>query len=361
MAKKIKTTTKSTNLFKNLSRNQKFIVITAIAIVGVFAIRLISAQSAKQNLSLNLPTASVALSLGEEKPMSITKDEAGNTIHESRGKSINVTTSGTIYCTPEDEGDIKVVQLSQEEVQKIISDVKSKNPASGATNANNIRTSVGNSKQLMLSNNGSTEVLVSEDSQSSEGLKQAEQILNAVCDTANQTVSDELVPEFTPQKDSKPTSSVGGRVSFIPKASAGGGSSGEAIEHDQINKINNERRARGLSTLGRSECLTVAARKWTNHMAKTNVLSHSSLIGPVENNCGTGWYKKIGENIGYGGDSASIFHAYMNSPSHRENILRPEYQRVGVGAMTYKHPSNPWVLVWTTQLFAQCKGACANK
>lgn len=73
MAKKIKTTTKSTNLFKNLSRNQKFIVITAIAIVGVFAIRLISAQSAKQNLSLNLPTASLALSLGEEKPMSIAR------------------------------------------------------------------------------------------------------------------------------------------------------------------------------------------------------------------------------------------------------------------------------------------------
>ncbi len=358
MAKKSKTTKKS-NYFTTLSRTQKFIVIAVVAIVGLATLRFLSAQSAKQSLNLNLPTEKVALSISDEKPMAVSRDESGKLVYESRGKSVDVTASGTVYCTPEGNGEVTAAQITQEEVDKILTDVKSKNPEATAADASDIKTSVGNNKQLILADDGSTDVLVGD--QNNEALKQAEQILEAVCDRTNQTVPAEAVPVMTPDDSNKPTSTLNSRFSVIPKASAAGGTTGQAIEQDQINRINNERRARGLPILGRSECLTIAARKWTNYMATTNVLSHSNLVGPVENNCGANWWQRIGENVGYGGDSATIFNAYMNSKGHRENILRPEYQRVGVGAMTYKHPANPWVLVWTTQLFAQCKGACANK
>lgn len=51
---------------------------------------------------------------------------------------------------------------------------------------------------------------------------------------------------------------------------------------------------------------------------------------------GFGWW---GENIAYGyGSQASVFNAWMNSPGHRANILRPQFTYMGLGFA----PGNWW-------------------
>ena len=41
----------------------------------------------------------------------------------------------------------------------------------------------------------------------------------------------------------------------------------------------------------------------------------------------------LGENVGMGGDVASLDDAFMNSPHHRENILDPAFNQVGIGVI----------------------------
>ena len=132
------------------------------------------------------------------------------------------------------------------------------------------------------------------------------------------------------------------------------------VEADQIARINGARASSGLVQLGTSQCLTTAARTWSRAMALFNNLAHSSLQQLVEQQCGSGWWSKLGENVGRGNTSADTFQAYMNSPGHRANILDPAYQRIGVGANYYTYSNGARVL-WTTQTFAACIGSCANK
>jgi uncharacterized protein YkwD len=119
--------------------------------------------------------------------------------------------------------------------------------------------------------------------------------------------------------------------------------------------------------------MNLAARNWSIRMAAFDTFKHSALSSTVEEECGTGWWAKLGENIGKTGNGTSgdvivttatseqMFAAFMNSPGHRANILDPAYQRMGVGAVTYLNPKYPYKILWVTQLFVRCQGSCANK
>jgi hypothetical protein len=61
-------------------------------------------------------------------------------------------------------------------------------------------------------------------------------------------------------------------------------------------------------------------------MAKSGQLAHTTNLGSKV----SGW-KRLGENVGRGPNLRDIETAFMASPSHRENILDPDFSQFGVG------------------------------
>jgi uncharacterized protein YkwD len=45
-------------------------------------------------------------------------------------------------------------------------------------------------------------------------------------------------------------------------------------------------------------------------------------------------YTRAGENLAYAHSVAVAHRGLMDSPGHRENILRPEFTRVGIGVVS---------------------------
>lgn len=110
---------------------------------------------------------------------------------------------------------------------------------------------------------------------------------------------------------------------------AAGADSG--TEADFLAHINSSRSANGLAPLSVDGGLRSHARNHTQDMMDANQIFHSSSA-ELRAAGGTGW-TKIGENVGRGGSVNSLHTAFMNSPSHRANILG-EYNYVGIGTGT---------------------------
>jgi uncharacterized protein YkwD len=94
---------------------------------------------------------------------------------------------------------------------------------------------------------------------------------------------------------------------------------------------NADRAANGLAPLSWNGTLGGIAQNWANWMAQNLSLSHQNLGGIIG---GTGFHT-MGENILVGPASMSagaMESAWMNSPGHRANILKPEFTAAGVGA-----------------------------
>lgn len=133
-----------------------------------------------------------------------------------------------------------------------------------------------------------------------------------------------------------------------------------AIEQAIFALTNQERQAQGLPALQWDSRLASIARAHSQDMATNDYMSHTNLRGQdptaravaagydVRRSLGGGWTTSgIGENIGMMPTGNVVGHGYvnndpesvaramvqawMNSPGHRENILRTQYARIGVG------------------------------
>lgn len=106
--------------------------------------------------------------------------------------------------------------------------------------------------------------------------------------------------------------------------------------------LNVERRAQGLRRLRYNRQLTRAARRHSRAMIQRGFFAHvapsgSTLLSRIKS---AGYLRRartfsVGENLGWGGGYLStpleMHRAWMRSPGHRENLLRPYYRQVGVG------------------------------
>ncbi len=98
---------------------------------------------------------------------------------------------------------------------------------------------------------------------------------------------------------------------------------------------NNDRTANGLTTLTLDSDLAAAAQLKANDMAANGYFAHVSPTGK------TPWYwlGKVGYQYTYAGenlavnfdDSKAVEDAWMASPTHHANIVKPQYTRVGYG------------------------------
>jgi len=104
-----------------------------------------------------------------------------------------------------------------------------------------------------------------------------------------------------------------------------------------INFVNQSRQAEGLQPLIRSEKLDQAAMLKAQDMINNDYFSHQSPQGitPWYWFLKTGYdYKYAGENLAIGFlNSNEVFDAWYNSPSHKENILNPNYKEIGIAVL----------------------------
>ncbi len=122
------------------------------------------------------------------------------------------------------------------------------------------------------------------------------------------------------------------------KATAAGANL-NGLEAEILKLINKVRADHGLSQLQIVQSLTDIARTRCSDMVSRGYFSHYTPEGTtffnIMRNAGIGW-ANAGENLGnatpasYGSPSAFI-NAWMNSASHRDNMLRGHYRLIGVG------------------------------
>lgn len=111
-------------------------------------------------------------------------------------------------------------------------------------------------------------------------------------------------------------------------ASAASPAAADGSEEATLYSLINEARAeQGLDPLSIDITLIVAARQHASAMAEQGDLFHSS---PGELAATTSDWELIGENVGRGPTVESILEVFLESESHRGNVLG-EFDRVGVG------------------------------
>ena len=110
-------------------------------------------------------------------------------------------------------------------------------------------------------------------------------------------------------------------------------------EREMFRALNAERRERGLEPLAWCETCALVARGHSKNMYHGGYFSHEDLEGndPFDRMVNAGIsFAAAGENLALAPTVQEAHRGLMESPDHRENILRPEFEQVGIG--TYEGP-----------------------
>jgi uncharacterized protein YkwD len=129
-------------------------------------------------------------------------------------------------------------------------------------------------------------------------------------------------------------------------------SNGAVVTRATLCLINAERGKQGLRALRLNSRLSKAARGHSRDMVRRRYFSHTTPDGSsfVKRIRGSGYLRAshrwaVGENIAWGSrgrdSAAKIVRAWMNSPPHREEILRPSFRDAGVGIVVGVPSSAP--------------------
>lgn len=103
-----------------------------------------------------------------------------------------------------------------------------------------------------------------------------------------------------------------------------------------VELTNIERSKAGLEPLTLNMKLCQAADWMAHDMADNNYFDHMDhegrRVGDRAFAFGYRAWQKIGENLGAGQENPeAVVAEWMSSPSHRRNLLKPEYTEIGVG------------------------------
>ncbi len=136
----------------------------------------------------------------------------------------------------------------------------------------------------------------------------------------------------------EPTTDVAVPVIEMPKPAAKSISTGE-LERMAFDLLNQKRVENGLKPVAWNENIAKVARDYSQSMAKNNFFSHQGLDGSMVDDradaAGIKNWRSIGENIAYnrGYDNPVEFAVlrWMQSQSHRENLLSNKWNESGLG------------------------------
>jgi uncharacterized protein YkwD len=122
-------------------------------------------------------------------------------------------------------------------------------------------------------------------------------------------------------------------AALVVPAAASAASTLSAPETALLKEINRVRAAHGLGTLAYDPALTRAARAHTQAMTSANVFTHGAFRTRMVQFRVAG--PQVGENLAWGsgafGSPRGIVGAWLRSPEHRANLLRPGFRRIGLG------------------------------
>lgn len=144
-------------------------------------------------------------------------------------------------------------------------------------------------------------------------------------------------PKPVAQQSVEPVASTLSTVSSIP----------EATWELEIARLTNiERQKAGLSILKYNTSLEVGANIRANE-----IITHFSHTRPDGTRFLTAFkdlkYRNLGENLGNGFRTPeAVMKAWMNSESHRANILKPEYQEISVAIVLGEDGKYRWVQIF---------------
>lgn len=126
------------------------------------------------------------------------------------------------------------------------------------------------------------------------------------------------------------------------------------ISSDKLIKMtNNYRVSQGLNPLSVNARLTQAAVNKATDMLQKQYFNHTSPDGKIFSE----WIKEVGYKYFYVGenlaidfqDEKNLFQAWLNSPTHLANIIKPQYQEIGLATIAGKYKNHSTVAV--VQLF----------
>ena len=119
-----------------------------------------------------------------------------------------------------------------------------------------------------------------------------------------------------------------------------------------VQLVNIERQKAGLDPLYYDNKISDVARVKSKDMADLNYFDHYSPTYGMANNMLRRFginYSFWGENIAMGQDTPEIVVSqWMNSPSHRKNILSPYYTFIGVGYYVDTDGTPYWTQLFTS-------------
>ena len=124
-------------------------------------------------------------------------------------------------------------------------------------------------------------------------------------------------------------------------------------EARMVSMINGTRAKHGVGTLKVLQGLTEVARDHSAEMVRQNNLFHNPTLAADISAAGIS-VRWRGENVVLASNIDAAYNSFLGSSKHLENIVRPNYNAVGVGVA--KAPSG---VIYATQVFAEVKGMTA--
>ncbi len=112
---------------------------------------------------------------------------------------------------------------------------------------------------------------------------------------------------------------------------------------------NDQRTANSLAPLTENSLLKAAAEEKANDMATRGYFAHNTPEGYLP----WYWLDKVGYQYDHAGenlavnftDSKDVVDAWMKSPTHRENIVKPNYTETGIGLASGIYEGRPAIFV----------------
>jgi uncharacterized protein YkwD len=116
------------------------------------------------------------------------------------------------------------------------------------------------------------------------------------------------------------------------------------VEQSVLCLVNEERDTAGIAQVRANEKLRRAASRHSRDMVSDGFFAHTSPAGDsfIDRITATGYMRGarswlVGENLAWGSGKrttpASVVAAWMHSPPHRANLLRPRFREIGISAV----------------------------
>jgi len=150
-------------------------------------------------------------------------------------------------------------------------------------------------------------------------------------------------------------------LALVAVGLSGGTASAAVVDREVVDQqrvielINAERAAYGLRPVVLNETLGGAAQGYAADMAKANFFAHkgpdgSTLVSRAEAAGYTTW-TFLAENLAAGQPTPErVVAAWMNSPTHRANVLSPDVVEAGIGKAY--NPNSKYRVYWALEMGA---------